>query len=506
MVLQSTVPTYAVIPPELLRDEIADLVDLGVQVLTVVGTDDRHLGRGFSVDVAVLLPGGVTVRRTAHLSATDPRYPAITTRVPACHWDEREMRELLGIVPEGHPDSRRLILRDEWPDGVFPLRKDFDPSVLPPAPRHDSAHPLVVEDREIVQVPVGPIHAGIIEPGHFRFSAVGETILHLDAQLFYTHRGIEKVAEGRSPAGALMVAERTCGACAASHAAAFAMAVESIVEFTPPARANWARTIVLELERLYNHLGDAGSMCAGGAFALGTMTGAYLKEQVQQQNERLVGHRFLRGAIAVGGLRRDLPEAELLNLADQLRVWQSQAIRFRRMVMSQDTFVDRMRTTGIVSTKVARDLGGVGVLARASGLDMDIRRDRPYFGYPLLEFSVRTQSAGDAEARFHQRLDEADVSFSILAQLLAHPVAGPIRAALPALPVEGVGIGVVESPRGANTHWVRIGENGLVDRLRIRSASFPNWPIVPLSAPGNLVPDFPMINKSFELCYACLDR
>ncbi len=504
--MRQPLPTFDLVPPETLRDVVADLVAVGGQVLTVVGTDDRHLGRGFGVDVAALMPGGQTVRRAANLSATDPRYPAITTRVPACHWDEREMRDLLGIIPEGHPDARRLIFRDEWPEGVYPLRKDFDASVPPPAPRHDSAHPLVVEGREIDQVSVGPIHAGIIEPGHFRFSAVGETILHLDAQLFYPHRGIEKIAEGRSPAGALMVAERTCGACAASHAAAFAMAVESIVDFTPPPRATWARTIVLELERLYNHLGDAGNMCAGVAFALGIMTGAYLKEQVQRQNERLVGHRFLRGAISIGGLRRDLPDAELAILSDLIPDWKSQARRFRAMVMSQETFVDRMRTTGIVSATIARDLGGVGVLARASGLDMDMRRDRPYFAYPSLDVVVPMHTAGDAEARFLQRLDEADVSFDMLARLLAHPVSGPVRGSLPPLPAEGVGIGVVESPRGANTHWVRIDERGRIDRLRIRSASFPNWAIVPLSAPGNLIPDFPLINKSFELCYACLDR
>ncbi|HEY3110903.1 MAG TPA: NADH-quinone oxidoreductase subunit C, partial [Chloroflexota bacterium] len=178
-----------------LGDEIASLVADGAAVLTFVGTDDRARAGAFGLH-AVLLRDGQTIALEAQVPGEAPRYPAITPRVPALHWDERELRDLLGVVPEGHPDPRRLVLRAEWPDGLYPLRKDFDPSLAPPLPRHDSFPARTVEGDEIVEIPVGPIHAGIIEPGHFRFSAVGETVLSLDAQLFYTHRGIEKIAEG----------------------------------------------------------------------------------------------------------------------------------------------------------------------------------------------------------------------------------------------------------------------------------------------------------------------
>ncbi|HEY3111463.1 MAG TPA: nickel-dependent hydrogenase large subunit, partial [Chloroflexota bacterium] len=382
---------------------------------------------------------------------------------------------------------------------------DFDPSLAPPPPRHDSFAARTVEGDEVVEIPVGPIHAGIIEPGHFRLSAVGETLLSLDAQLFYTHRGIEKVAEGRGPDGALAVVERTCGACAASHAVAFASACEQLAGARIPRRAAWGRTLLLELERLYNHLGDAGNMCAGGALAIGTMTGAAMKEAVQRRVERLVGHRFLRGAVALGGLRRDLPREELDALRRELPRWREEAGRFAQLVLGSEGFVNRMRGAGILSPDLVRALGGVGVLARASGVDVDLRRDRPYLLYGELPLTVPRQASGDAEARFRQRIDEALVTLDLLARLLAAEPDGPVRAPIGAWPA-GVGIGAVESPRGANVHWVRLDERGRIDRARIRSASFPNWAIVPLAVPGNLVPDFPLINKSFELCYSCLDR
>jgi Ni,Fe-hydrogenase III large subunit/Ni,Fe-hydrogenase III component G len=489
----------------MLRDELAALVGAGGRVLTFVGTDDRATEGSFGLHAVVLTPDGRTIQLRARVDGDDPRYPAVTPRVPALHWDERELRDMLGVVPEGHPDPRRLVFRDEWPEGLYPLRKDFDPALAPPQPRHDSVHPRLVEGDEVIQIPVGPIHAGIIEPGHFRFSAVGETVLNLDAQLFYTHRGIEKAAEGRTPEGGLFVAERACGACALSHAAAYAMAVEEIAGVELPRRAAWGRTLLLELDRLYNHLGDAGNMCAGGAFVLGTMTGAALKERVQRRLERLVGHRFGRGAVGVGGLRRDLPAEEIAALRDEVGAWRADVRDFADLVLGSDGFVDRMRGTGVLRAELVRALGGVGVAARASGVDGDLRRDRPYLLYGGLPLRVPLGAKGDVEARFRQRVDEAMASLALVDALLDGEPDGPARVAVDRVPA-GVGVGAVESPRGACTHWLRVGADGRVDRLRIRSASFANWPLVPLTVPGNLVPDFPLINKSFELCYACLDR
>jgi Ni,Fe-hydrogenase III large subunit/Ni,Fe-hydrogenase III component G len=502
-------PRTQAVRPDLLAAVAAAQVGAGARLLTFFGSDERHTSGGFGLHAAFLQPDGATLLLRAELGPDHPAYPALTPLLPAAHWDERELRDLLGIEPLGHPDPRRLVLREDWPDGLHPLRKDFNPKQVPPAPRGlERFSPTPVAGEGVVSVPVGPIHAGIIEPGHFRFAAVGEVVLKLDAQLFYTHRGIEKLAEGRGAESALQVAERTCGACAFSHALAFSEAVESLVEVAVPPRAGWARAVLLELERLYNHLGDVGNLCAGVGFSVGTMEGARLKEQLQQLNELLVGHRFLRGVCAPGGLRRDLAADALATLRQQLPALRQRARDFGELLYATESLMERTRGTGRLPTEVVVALGGVGVAARASGLDADLRRDRPSEAYAQLPAALRVplQPGGDVEARLRQRLEEAEASFALLETLLANAAEGPTRVLLPPPAAGQVGLGAVESPRGANVHAVIFGKDGLVERLRIRSASFCNWPLVPLAVPGNLMPDFPLINKSFELCYACLDR
>ncbi len=480
----------------------------GARVLTFFGADERATRNELGLYLALLAPNGATETFRAGIAAERPRYPALTPTLPAVHWDERELRDLLGVEPEGHPDPRPLVLREDWPAGLFPLRKDFDPALVPPAPRTLEAFtPRPVEGEGVVQVPVGPIHAGIIEPGHFRFSALGETIVHLEARFFYTHRGIEKLAEGRTPEQVLPLAERLCGACSFSHAVAFCEAVESLAAARVPARARWGRTLLLELERLYNHLGDAGNICAGTGFAVGAMDGALLKERLQRLIERLVGNRFLRGACAIGGLRRDLPDEELAAGRHELERLHADARRYAHRLMETDSFVERLRGTGVLPAETVRALGGVGVAARASGVDGDLRRDRPYAAYAMLDsLHVPLHGAGDVEARLRQRLAEAMVSFRLALDLLQNPPAGAIRGAVGRLAAGRLGLGAVESPRGADVHAVLCDDEGRVTRYRVRSASFPNWPLVAMAVPGNLMPDFPLINKSFELCYACLDR
>jgi Ni,Fe-hydrogenase III component G len=332
----------------------------GAQLLTFFGADERARAGGFALYAAFLSRDGRTdVLRTA----VDPlaaRYPSVTPALPAAHWDEREIADLLGVIAEGHPDPRPLVRRPDWPDHVYPLRKDFDPAAMPPSPRElESFEARPVEGEGVVEIPVGPIHAGIIEPGHFRFAAIGELVLQLEPRLFYTHRGIEKMAEGRTPGQALMLAERLCGACAFSHAVAFCEAIESLAAAQPPPRAQWARTLLLELERLYNHLGDAGNICAGTGFAVGTMRGAMLKERLQQLNERLVGHRFLRGACAPGGLRRDLEPATVAAAQHELEQLHTDTRSFTHFLVEHEGFVDRLRETGKLDIQTVRALGGV---------------------------------------------------------------------------------------------------------------------------------------------------
>jgi Ni,Fe-hydrogenase III large subunit/Ni,Fe-hydrogenase III component G len=489
-----------------LAGEVADLVAAGCRLLTIVGTDERASRGGFGLWVALLTPDGAIRQLRAALDPADPRYPAITLQAPAAHWDEREAADLLGFVPEGHPDPRRLILREDWPRGLYPLRKDFDPSRVPPPARHETFPFVPFAGDEIGHIPVGPIHAGIIEPGHFRFSAVGETVLYLEARLFYTHRGIEKLVEGRTPEEALPLVERICGVCAFSHSLAFCEAVEALAGVEVTERASWARTLCLELERLYNHLGDAGNICAGTGFAVGAMRGARLKEEVQRLIDDLVGHRFLRDVGAVGGLRRDLPKDALDRLRAAAPHARAESRDLAALLRDTDSFVERTRGTGVVLAETVRALGGVGVAARAAGVPTDLRRERPNPWYRRFPPRLIAGQTGDVAARLAVRLDEIDESWRLVEELLASEPSGPVRVPVELPGTRAVGIGAVESPRGADVHWLALDSAGRIDRLRVRSASFANWPLVAAAGPGNLVPDFPLINKSFELCYACLDR
>jgi Ni,Fe-hydrogenase III large subunit/Ni,Fe-hydrogenase III component G len=444
------------------------------------------------------------------VNAVHPEVPSLTTAIPAANWHEREMRDLFGIVPVGHPDPRALVVHDGWPRGVFPLRKAFDGSRrVPVEPAAEFPH-LVAEGEGVFEIPVGPIHAGIIEPGHFRFTSVGETVLHLDARLFYTHRGLEKRMEGLSPLDAFYVAERICGVCSVAHGLGYCEALEQIAGVDAPLRARLIRSIALELERLYNHVGDIGNICAGASFHYGTATGLRLKERLQQMNERLAGNRFLRGLVVPGGVRLDLsdglPGVLAVTLEDTLAGLDSLMGR----IEGNPSVVDRLDDTGFLHHQAALDLAVAGVAARASGVDRDARRDHPHgaFADPgRPDLHVVTVPDGDAMARVTVRAGEARESIRLVGEFVRRLEPGPLRVAL-AEPLPGgrIGISAIESARGEAVHWLRTDSGGRVERYHLRSPSYHNWPAVALAAETAIVPDFPLVNKSFELCYSCTDR
>lgn len=488
----------------------AVLAEAGAVLTTMVGTDERPRDGRFRLYYAFSLPGSDRfLVLVAALSPETPAFPSVTRVLPAAHWYEREVRDLLGLLPEGHPDPRPLVLHEGWPEGLYPLRKDFPADHRPPQVPGEFAFQRV-EGEGVMEIPVGPIHAGIIEPGHFRFSALGETIIHLEARLFYTHRGVEKEAEGLDPDRGLLLAERICGQCAFSHAVAYAQAVERLAGAEVPARARYVRTLGLELERLANHLGDVGNLCAGTGFAHGTMTGARLREAVLRLNEAVAGNRFLRGLNAVGGVRRDVGPELRARIRATLAAVEGEFAELGARLLALPSFLDRVQGTGRLGRDAARDLGVVGVAARASGLDVDMRRDHPHAAYGELDFRVPVYPEGDVLARLRVRMDEARESFGLVAQVLDAldrlPPEGALRAPVGDLPPYRAALGYTESPRGGNVHWVMAGPDNRLYRYRVRSASYPNWPAVPFAVQGNIVPDFPLVNKSFELCYACLDR
>ncbi len=493
----------------------AVLNERAMALATVVATDEIATRDGDLKVRYVFEPTGPGspdqfVTLLVRVDGSRPELPSLTTAIPAANWHEREMQDLFGIVPVGHPDPRPLVVHDGWPQGTFPLRKAFDGTThVPVEPASEFPH-LAAEGEGVFEIPVGPIHAGIIEPGHFRFTSVGESVLHLDARLFYTHRGLEKRMEGRSPLDAFYLAERICGVCSVAHALGYCEALEQIAAVDVPPRARLIRAIALELERLYNHVGDIGNMCAGAAFHYGTATGMRLKERLQQMNEQVAGHRFLRGLVVPGGANLDLADDMLRAVGAALQETLGALDHLMGRIEANPSVVDRLDDTGILQQRAARDLAVTGPAARASGIDRDARRDHPhaaFAGPKAPDLHVATVSEGDAMARMTVRALEARESIRLVGEFIRRLEPGPLQVGLSdPLPGGRIGISAIESARGEAIHWLRTDAGGRLDRYHLRSPSYHNWPAVALAAETAIVPDFPLVNKSFELCYSCTDR
>jgi len=498
--------TMLVCDPSDLPGLCAYVTGRGAKLATMTGLDLVPLGEQLGVEFVFSVAAfDEFLRIRAPISLERRSYPSVTPAVPAAQWYEREVKDLFGIDPVGHPDPRRLVLHETFPHGYHPLRKNVSATEQAPT---DARHfdYFEVQGEGVYELPVGPIHAGIIEPGHFRFSNIGELILHLDARLFYTHRGIEKRVEGKPASEALFTVERTCATCTVSHAVAFSTAVERLSGTQVSERATWLRTLLLELERLYNHVGDIGNLCAGAGFHAGTSRGAILKERLQRLNEELTGHRFLMGVVGVGGLRYDLHSSRLEHAARTLPELRDEFAAYVDMLLETRSFTHRLVGPGTLDLATAFALGGTGVSARAAGLATDYRIDHPHLAYPLLKPRRVVEEAGDVNARFLVRVGEVMEAFDLAERAIAGLPGGTVSAEIAPLPAGASALGYAESSRGANIHWLMAGSNSDVYRLRIRSASYANWPLVARAVVGNIVPDFPLINKSFELCYSCCDR
>ena len=439
----------------------------------------------------------------------DPRHmevPSISGTVEAANWFEREVKDWFGIIP--FPNIHPLASHPDWPEDVLPMLKEFDGRSQVPriARRADFSH---VEGEGIFEIPVGPVHAGIIEPGHFRFSVAGEPIVNLDLQLYYTHKGTEKIAEGARVARCVPLAERISGDTSFGHALAYCHAVERLAGITPPPRAIVIRTMLLELERLYNHIGDTGALLLDVGFSAGAATAFRLKEDMLHLNEILSGSRLLRGIAALGGVRREIEETLHKRQAfrDTTVKVHEEFRQLIKLVQSSSSVLDRLETTGRLSQKEAFRLGIIGLAGRASGIDRDLRRDHPHCAYSHLKFAVAGQTQGDVLARLTVRVHEVEESFRILEQLVRQREAEPYASAeLHQIPPQRYALGYVEGWRGEIVHWIKTDHMGSISRWKITDPSFHNWRALPAAVQNNIVPDFPVINKSFNLSYSGNDR
>jgi Ni,Fe-hydrogenase III large subunit len=408
------------------------------------------------------------------------RFASIIDVAPAAVWDEREAHDLYGARFPAHAPLRPLVDH----------------------PSDPAAWTVPVRGPDVHQVAVGPIHAGIIESGHFRFHVVGERILHVDARLFHKHRGLERAAEGRVADEALAYVARACAADAVSNGVAFAQACETARGELPDVELRRGRTLLLELERLYNHLHDLSAMCSGVGLAAGAMAFAALKERAQRVNAALTGHRFLFATVRVGAGTGVAPDAAAL-ARPEVAALGAEALRTWRELAFAASVQDRLEGVGVLTREDALRLGAVGPALRAAGVDDDERLRAPRLWYDGFAAARPDEPTGDVAARVGMRAAELPACLALIDDLLADPP-GSGRTQPAGTPVSEA-LATIESPRGRTLCAVHL-DGDVVRRVHLRTGSYANWPVLAHVVPGNLLPDFPLLNKSFELCYACVDR
>ena len=474
--------------------------DFGAELALMVA-NDRRAGKGL-LEVHYLFVNDRQnwfAHATENLPAADPSIPSMATFYYPASRFEREIKDLFGITATGHPDRRPLTRHAFWPEDYLPLLKDS----VPPQTFQDDGTPfpfMTVGGEGVYEIPVGPVHAGIIEPGHFRFSVIGETVIDLKIRLYFTHKGTEKLFEGRSPAAGVELAERISGDSTIGHALAYCQAVEALAGCDVPARARYLRVILLEMERMYNHVADFGAICNDTGFAAAHSHCFRIRERLLRLNKRLTGSRLLRGGVIPGGVGCDLP-AEL-NLAAELDAVVADFNEVVEISLSNTMLTDRLQGAGRLTTKTAGDHGVLGYVARASGIDVDVRRDHPFAAYPWLKLKVPAYDTGDVRARAMVRVEEVRESANLIKQAIQSIPVGPIAAPLGKLPAWQPAFGLVEGWRGAILHWVMADDDGTLYRLKVKDPSFVNWPALSFALLKNIVPDFPLINKSFNQSYS----
>jgi Ni,Fe-hydrogenase III large subunit/Ni,Fe-hydrogenase III component G len=484
----------AVVEPDALVPAAAALVSGGMRLALVSGHDDPVGPR-----VTYLFTSGPPDHRVELHVPLEPGHPCVPTLAGLSFQGsrfEREMADLFGFEPLDHPQKRRLVLHQHWPDGWYPMRRDAGP--MPALVADAGQYPFVpVEGTGVYEIPVGPVHAGLIEPGHFRFWVVGETILRMKARLWFVHKGIEKLFEHREPADGLGLAEKISGDSAVGHGLAYCQAVEDASGIEVPADAQVLRAALLELERLYNHVADVGALCNDVGFGLANAWALSLRELLLRLNADVTGHRLLRGGVVLGGaaVHRLPTAAELTEVSERFE-------EIAELARTSAFVMERFTGTATLSEANAADLGVVGPAGRASGLAFDARVSHPHWD-SLPTFEPARHTGGDVLARYLVRTDEIRSSLGLLAGLAGlGPSVCPAAGAGAGGAASRSGVGIVEGWRGAIVHRIELDSAGQLGRVKVVDPSFLNWPAVPVSLANTIVPDFPLANKSFNLSYA----
>jgi Ni,Fe-hydrogenase III large subunit len=455
---------------------------------SVLGLWGAGAGEAGSVHLALRDESEVAV---ASLACAEARYPAVSIHRPSAIRLERAIRDLCGLEAEGAADRRPWLDHGRWPSS-----------------RAEAGEPYQFLGAEATgatlhQIPVGPVHAGIIEPGHFRFHANGETVVRLEARLGYVHKGIEALMVGRSPAEAARLAGRISGDSTVAHALAFARAVEAALAMEAPARAQWLRALMAEMERLANHFGAIGAICNDATFPLLMAQFSLLREEMLRAAQACFGHRLMMDRVLPGGVAADLEAAGPARLRDLVRELRPRLTELARIYDNKPSLLDRTVLTGIVKPELVHRFAAGGFVGRASGRGQDARRNPGYPPYDQLELTVPVLMEGDVNARLQIRLQEAFTSLGLIEQILERLPQGPIAGELPRR--AGEGLALVEGFRGEILTWVRLDEAGRVAHCHARDPSWFQWPLLEAAIEGNIVADFPLCNKSFNCSYSGQD-
>jgi len=500
------------VPVDLLMKACGAVRESGGLLVALWGSDDRDRGRGFTLRAALQDDAGLVVL-ALELPEGAPEYPDLSRMFPPARRMQRAVFDLLGLRARSAPpaagrperrlgaDPRPWLRHAAWPEDVYPLRRDFDAARQFPAAQERYAF-VKVEGDGVHEIPVGPVHAGIIEPGHFRFSIVGEKVLRLEERLGYVHKGIEKRFESLPLAEGHRLAARVSGDSAVAFSWAYCMALEGIAEVAPPERARWLRALVLERERIANHLGDLGALGNDAGFAFGLAQFTRLKEDLLRANAQAFGARYLNDAVVPGGVAQDLADGARAALLAQIPKLKGEVARLRDIYDNHAGMQDRFMACGTVTPILASRLGLTGLAGRASSQVWDRRCDHPHAPYDRLEVKVASHLAGDVAARVDVRFDELLESLRLCRLILEQLPPGDVRAALSATPPERFGAGWIEGWRGPVLVGLEAGPGGTIRRCHAHDPSWQNWPLLEHAVIGNIVPDFPLINKSFNLSYS----
>ena len=434
----------------------------------------------------------------------NPKIATITDIIPGAVFHEMEVTDLLGVIFEGHPSPGRLVLSENWPEGVYPLRKDVKANEIKLNPPKEEPKPP--DEGKLVKIIIGPQHPALLEPEKFAVTVDGETVTKVEPRIGYVHRGIEKASESRTYLQDVYLVERICGICNSIHAASFVETVEKILKTEVPPRAKYLRTIALELNRLHSHLLTLGH--AGLEIGYETLFQYFWRdrEPIMDLIELTSGNRVFSSLMTVGGVRRDIKDTDIPKIKSTLKDLRGKLPFYKQVYENEPSLKMRMQNVGTLKRDDALKLSVVGPVARGSGVDIDVRKDEPYEAYGEIPFKEITYTTGDTWARMNVRMDEVEESINIIEYAIDHLPSGPYRVRAPRVVPAGEAVNRVEAPRGELFYYVKSNGTAYPDRVKVRTPTFANIPAFLKTAIGESIADVPPNFVSLDPCFSCTDR